>query len=296
MQESLGAGGTANSSPGSVYDERSDSRDGAGYFGKIQPLNVRPRPGSGATNSGRSGVEAGTREEERTFDREGDSMSPPPDYSTMDPALHPGQRLNSTGPPRLPELIGDVKGLRLFDQVNNTNLNESGDWSFLTSGFSSSTDPAATANTPTRRESGGILPGKPSALEERMNAMTSLTGRNVSGASTVRAGDYRPDGVDPEARARVGRESVSTIQGSPTSTNGSMRGSYEDELRGELGRASDTGLAMGQLIWDMGSDRVHPVVRHDPYSRHRRQASDASIVSVSTVHSGYGTGPRNSQT
>jgi hypothetical protein len=43
-------------------------------------------------------------------------------------------------------------------------------------------------------------------------------------------------------------------------------------------------------------DRVHPVVRQDPYMRHRRQASDTSIVSVSTVHSGYGTGPRNSQT
>lgn len=299
LQESEYSSGNGMPSPTSLYEERFDSPAAmtpgpsqATWSSTTQPLNLRGRPSSGT-----SGRAAGTIEAET--DR--DDMSPPPDYSTMDPALLMRKRTGPSatagrstadGPPRLPDVVSDVKNMRLFDNDGSSNWNskQSGDWSFLAGYTDDATSDVGSGNGVLRRPS----------QEARYNGLPTIPGsRNVSNTSTVR--DFRSESIhgpsESDDRSRYSRDDGFASSGfaSPISSGTHDGGRYADELRGmptiTLVSATSYRIADVSRI-----DRVHPVVRQDPYMRHRRQASDTSIVSVSTVHSGYGTGPRNSQT
>jgi hypothetical protein len=229
---------TAMPSPASIYEERFDSpramTPGTTWSSPTQPLNLRPRPDSGASR-GTSGaydddVSISTRDE----------MSPPPDYSTTDPALLMRKRTlptNSTagGPPRLPEVVTDIKNMSLFDgDSSNRNASQSGDWSFLAS-YADAGSPGGAGGTN----------GSSSRFEsssERHSGLATIPGsRNVSGTSTVR--DLRsevgnPPVVDGDASRPRFRRDESYGFSSPVSavesTLGGSRKSYEDELRGKL--------------------------------------------------------------
>ena len=289
-------------SPSSIYEERFESpramTPGTTWSSPTQPLNLRPRPESGASRG-----TSGPYDDDTSISTR-DEMSPPPDYSTTDPALLMRKRtlpMNSTvgGPPRLPEVLTDIKNMSLFDgESSNRNSGQSGDWSFLAN-YADAGSPVA----------GGGANGSSSRFEsssERHSGLATIPGsRNVSGTSTVRdlrAEVGRTPVVDGDASRPRFRRDESYGFSSPVSavesTLGGSRKSYEDELRGKLQSVVYQTIIPSGLAFTCSDfiDRVHPVVRHDPYARHRRQASDTSIVSVSTVHSGYGTGPRNSQT
>ena len=236
LQESDYGSGNGLSSPTSIYEERFESPAAMTpgpqqptWSSPTQPLNLRPRPSSGA-----SGRTAGAFEEE--IGRS--DMSPPPDYSTMDPALLVRKRtgpsaaplrMNADGPPRLPDVISDVKNMRLFDNDDSSNRNskQSGDWSFLAA---YDDDPNAGIG------SANGTPRVPNHADGHHPLPTIPGSRNVSGTSTVR--DVRSDSAnappEADARSRYSRDDgfVSSGYASPISSANHESGRYADELRG----------------------------------------------------------------
>jgi hypothetical protein len=233
LQESEYASGNALPSPSSTYEERFDSpgamTPGANqpsWSSPTQPLHLRPRPDSGASRG-----TSGPHDDDTSISTR-DEMSPPPDYSTTDPALlmrkrtmPSGNTALSGGPPRLPDMISDIKSISLFDgDGSNRNSSQSGDWSFL-AGYTDEVN---------------LGMRSANASNERQGPLATIPGsRNVSGSSTVR--DLRHDispgtALDGDARVRYERgESygMSSPNSAVGSTLGSTRASYEDELRGE---------------------------------------------------------------
>lgn len=231
LQESdYGNGGL--SSPTSIYEERFESPAAMtpnpqqpSWSAPTQPLNLRSRPSSGA-----SGSNAGAFEDETVRH----DMPPPPDYSTTDPALLARRRTgpsagttrpNPDGPPRLPDVISDVKNMRLFDNDDSSNRNskQSGDWSFL-AGYTDDANIENSRRLPSQVDGHHALPTIPGS-------------RNVSGTSTVR--DSRGESMHGGSEADNNRSRYSRDDGfgssgyaSPISATTHDSGRYADELRG----------------------------------------------------------------